>query len=209
MQRVIELAARLGVNGKKGLPRLDLIHETNMQIYPGRRSLRRAGEFGGLGQSPVIHGRDPASGRSEDRMAIARNWRRPHASLSLADRLEFAPRPSRRQGFARETDAIANRRTPRKLDQFACKKESPIAQIDRRVGLLLENHQHVARFERGPDTATGIWAMADYVEWPQPEGDPRVGLKGYGHYVEEYIREDGQWRIARSRLERLRVDPLT
>ena len=36
----------------------------------------------------------------------------------------------------------------------------------------------------------------------------RTGLQGYGHYLEEYIREDGQWRISRTRLERLRVDPL-
>ena len=36
----------------------------------------------------------------------------------------------------------------------------------------------------------------------------RVGLQGYGHYREEYKREDGEWRIARIRLERLRVDSL-
>jgi ketosteroid isomerase-like protein len=59
----------------------------------------------------------------------------------------------------------------------------------------------------GPDTARGVWAMSDYVEWPADDGT-RVGLRGYGHYVEEYVREDGQWCIARSRLERLRVDPL-
>jgi hypothetical protein len=49
--------------------------------------------------------------------------------------------------------------------------------------------------------------MSDYVEWPSEDGT-RVGLRGYGHYVEEYVREDGRWCIARSRLERLRVDPL-
>jgi hypothetical protein len=49
--------------------------------------------------------------------------------------------------------------------------------------------------------------MSDYVEWPADDGQ-RVGLRGYGHYFEEYEREDGQWRISRSRLERLRVDPL-
>jgi hypothetical protein len=59
----------------------------------------------------------------------------------------------------------------------------------------------------GDDTARGIWAMFDYVEWPEQDGR-RVGLHGYGHYLEEYVREDGAWYIARSRLERLRVDPL-
>jgi hypothetical protein len=31
---------------------------------------------------------------------------------------------------------------------------------------------------------------------------------GFGHYIEEYTKADGQWRISRTRLERLRVDPL-
>ena len=47
--------------------------------------------------------------------------------------------------------------------------------------------------------------MFDYVEWDEQNGT-RVGLQGYGHYREEYTREDGEWRIARTRLERLRVD---
>ena len=70
------------------------------------------------------------------------------------------------------------------------------------------HHGHMPEIEiTGPDTARGVWAMTDYVEWPEQDGR-RVGIKGYGHYVEEYVREDGEWRIARSRLERLRVDPL-
>jgi uncharacterized protein (TIGR02246 family) len=70
------------------------------------------------------------------------------------------------------------------------------------------HHGHMPEIEiTGTDTARGVWAMADYVEWPEQDGR-RVGIKGYGHYVEEYVREDGEWRIARSRLERLRVDPL-
>jgi hypothetical protein len=50
--------------------------------------------------------------------------------------------------------------------------------------------------------------MFDYVEWPA-NGEERVGLNGYGHYVEEYAVEDGRWRISSTRLERLRVDPLS
>jgi uncharacterized protein (TIGR02246 family) len=70
------------------------------------------------------------------------------------------------------------------------------------------HHGHMPEIEiTGPDTARGVWAMTDYVEWPEQDGR-RVGIKGYGHYVEEYVREDGAWCIARSRLERLRVDPL-
>jgi uncharacterized protein (TIGR02246 family) len=70
------------------------------------------------------------------------------------------------------------------------------------------HHGHMPEIEiTGDGTARGVWAMFDYVEWP-PQGGRRVGIRGYGHYLEEYVREDGQWRIARSRLERLRVDPL-
>ena len=71
------------------------------------------------------------------------------------------------------------------------------------------HHGHMPEIDvTGPDTATGIWAMSDYVEWPVSEGGERSGLRGYGHYYEEYVREDGAWRIARTRLVRLRVDPL-
>jgi SnoaL-like domain len=70
------------------------------------------------------------------------------------------------------------------------------------------HHGHMPEIElTGPDSARGVWAMFDYVEWPAQD-DRCVGLRGYGHYVEEYVREDGEWRIARSRLDRLRVDPL-
>ncbi|MBO0731718.1 MAG: nuclear transport factor 2 family protein [Acidimicrobiaceae bacterium] len=58
----------------------------------------------------------------------------------------------------------------------------------------------------GPDTASGIWAMTDYLQWP--DTDPPVGFRGYGHYQEEYVRTAEGWRLKRSVLSRLRVDPL-
>ena len=71
------------------------------------------------------------------------------------------------------------------------------------------HHGHMPEIDlTGPDTATGIWAMDDYVEWPTRETGERSGLRGYGHYYEEYVRQDGAWRIGRTRLVRLRVDPL-
>jgi uncharacterized protein (TIGR02246 family) len=78
------------------------------------------------------------------------------------------------------------------------------------IGTQTVHHGHMPELElTGPDTATGTWAMMDYVEWPQtPTGD-RNGFFGYGHYREEYARLDGAWRIARLRLERIRMDPLT
>ena len=62
----------------------------------------------------------------------------------------------------------------------------------------------------GPDEATGIWAMRDYLLYP---GDgPPVGFVGYGHYHETYARQrDGRrdgWRIRRLVLTRIGIDPL-
>jgi hypothetical protein len=58
----------------------------------------------------------------------------------------------------------------------------------------------------GEGTATGIWAMADYVE---TRGEHPIRLRGYGHYHERYAKEhDGRWRIAELQLTRLRVDDL-
>lgn len=70
------------------------------------------------------------------------------------------------------------------------------------------HHGHMPEIEvTGDGTARGVWAMFDYVEWDEQDG-ARVELQGYGHYREEYEREDGEWRIARIRLERLRIDAL-
>jgi hypothetical protein len=55
------------------------------------------------------------------------------------------------------------------------------------------------------DTATGVWAMYDWVD------DPARGVawQGYGHYHEQYLRcPDGRWRFSKMRLTRLRVDPV-
>ncbi len=77
------------------------------------------------------------------------------------------------------------------------------------VGARTVHHGHMPEIElTDSDHARATWAMFDYVEWPAPEGGDRIGLQGYGHYIEEYVREGGQWRISRSRLERLRIDAL-
>jgi hypothetical protein len=50
-------------------------------------------------------------------------------------------------------------------------------------------------------TARGIWALNDVVRLA-----PGLNLDGYGHYHETYEKADGQWRIASSKLTRLRTD---
>ena len=63
-----------------------------------------------------------------------------------------------------------------------------------------------------PGVARGIWAMTDYVQWPDgmpaAEVPGHCGFHGYGHYEEEYRKADGQWRISFLRLTRLRFDAL-
>jgi hypothetical protein len=67
----------------------------------------------------------------------------------------------------------------------------------------------------GPDTARGIWAMTDYLEW-QPDTmayrgfavPGQRGIRGYGHYQEEYRRTENDWRISFLTSTRIRIDPL-
>jgi hypothetical protein len=78
------------------------------------------------------------------------------------------------------------------------------------TGARTVHHGHMPEIElTGIDAARGTWAMFDYVEWPSSASGDRVGIAGYGHYLEEYVREEGEWRIARTHLKRLRVDPLS
>lgn len=58
----------------------------------------------------------------------------------------------------------------------------------------------------GPNEASGIWAMFDYLDIDRSDGPP-VRMQGYGHYHETYRKgEDGVWRISSKRNLRLRVD---
>jgi hypothetical protein len=69
------------------------------------------------------------------------------------------------------------------------------------------HHGHMPEIEvLGDGKARGIWAMVDYVEF---RSEPhRQGIEGYGHYHEEYRKEDGVWKISSMRLTRLRIDGL-
>ncbi|MHB8661628.1 MAG: nuclear transport factor 2 family protein [Acidimicrobiales bacterium] len=77
------------------------------------------------------------------------------------------------------------------------------------TGVQTVHHGHMPEIEiTGTDTASGIWAMEDYVEFAGANG-ARAGLRGYGHYHERYHRDAGGWLIAELRLSRIRVDPLS
>ena len=64
------------------------------------------------------------------------------------------------------------------------------------------HHCHTPEIEvTAPNEASGWWAMEDMLRWPNG-----MELHGFGHYRETYVKVDGQWRIARSVLTRLRMD---
>ena len=63
------------------------------------------------------------------------------------------------------------------------------------------HHGHMPEIVVDGDTATGTWAMEDYVDWGE-----NGAFRGYGHYHETYVRDGATWRIASLRLVRLRRD---
>jgi SnoaL-like domain len=68
-------------------------------------------------------------------------------------------------------------------------------------GVRTVHHGHMPEIDVvAPDHARAIWAMHDRLEFP----DGRVQT-GDGHYDEEYRLVDGEWRIARMKLVRLRI----
>jgi len=80
------------------------------------------------------------------------------------------------------------------------------------IGYLSSSHPDKVTVHQGhmpeieftsDDTATGVWAMFDWVDDPGRGG----AWQGFGHYHEKYVRgPDRRWRIQEVRLTRLRVD---
>ena len=73
------------------------------------------------------------------------------------------------------------------------------------TGVTTVHHGHMPEITiAGPDEATGIWAMYDYIVRPDRQAE------GYGHYHESYECDDaGEWHIASIRLTRIREDSVT
>jgi uncharacterized protein (TIGR02246 family) len=68
--------------------------------------------------------------------------------------------------------------------------------------VLTVHHCHMPEIQvTSPTSASGVWAMEDMLRWPDG-----TELHGYGHYHESYEKVDGDWRIRRSELTRLRMD---
>ena len=94
-------------------------------------------------------------------------------------------------------DIGESRSQPADADAFVAAVRSHLDQA------MTVHHGHTPEIEVLDAThARGVWAMQDLVEPPAGTGYPV--LSGFGHYDEEYRKVDGQWRIARLRLTRLK-----
>jgi len=71
------------------------------------------------------------------------------------------------------------------------------------AGLKTVHHVYSAEIKlTAPDCAEGIWAMHDYLELPS-------GIfKGWGHYHEVYVKQNGRWKIKRTQTTRLRYEEI-
>lgn len=94
------------------------------------------------------------------------------------------------------------------------------AAIQAKISSALQNtvsiHMgHQSEIEIDDDEhARGIWTLEDYLVFPPGEatpGDPYAGatVRGWGHYVEAYVKLDSAWRFQTIDLYRLRVEVQT
>jgi hypothetical protein len=81
-------------------------------------------------------------------------------------------------------------------------REAVIASVVPAIATARTAHQvHLPEIDVDGDEARAIFPMQDRVVW-----DDGRTLTGYGHYHERYVRQDGGWRMAASKLTRLHVE---
>jgi SnoaL-like domain len=99
------------------------------------------------------------------------------------------------------------------LDHTAAEAKHPVHGAQDIANFIRDGILHVRTVHHGhmpeiaidsPTTAHGTWAMEDMLWWP--EDGPLRHMHGYGHYHEEYVKLDGEWKIRLNQLTRLRVD---
>ena len=85
-------------------------------------------------------------------------------------------------------------------------RDAVVASVSRSLAEAVTVHRvHAPEINlTGPDSASGVWPMDDYVTGTFG-GTPMV-IRGHGYYEEEYVRTATGWRVSSSRLVRQRVD---
>jgi hypothetical protein len=79
-------------------------------------------------------------------------------------------------------------------DEILSQNSTTLAEV------LSVHHGHMPEIKLTSDTtATGIWAMEDHLEFPNG-----IVLNGAGHYHEEYVKQDGAWKIRSLNLTRIK-----
>jgi hypothetical protein len=73
------------------------------------------------------------------------------------------------------------------------------------AGYVTVHQGHQAEIDvTGPDAASAIWAFSDRFFYPP--GGAYNTFTGYGHYHDTYVREPDGWKLATTRITRLRVE---
>ena len=81
-------------------------------------------------------------------------------------------------------------------------REAALGMVLSHIEHAITAHQvHTPEIQLNGDEATGIWAMQDRVLFPNGPA-----ISGYGHYHDRYVRRNGTWLIAASKLTRLHID---
>jgi len=74
------------------------------------------------------------------------------------------------------------------------------------TGAITVHHGHTPEIKLiDAEHAEGIWAMEDFLIWPPQQGETAAvrTSRGYGHYYERYVLDEGVWRIEYTTLDRL------
>lgn len=99
------------------------------------------------------------------------------------------------KGAPRASPEATDRYEVRSADEFVRNAQSMTSEIQALHQLSLPEISIT-----GDNTASGIWALYDYLV------APHCIFRGWGHYHDEYVRIGGQWKIQSSLVTRMRVE---
>ena len=81
-------------------------------------------------------------------------------------------------------------------------RDAAIVMVRQSIETVRTAHQvHTPEITISGNSATAIWAMQDRLQFESGHG-----MTGFGHYTETYVKRDGTWLIASSKLTRLLVE---